>query len=118
MGVDTADSEHSDRTSAAWKNGRRSTRRPAWGMQGDLRCPHGYGGVHSSAVGDAEQKVKRVLTGASALAAAVSAHYNAEHDEFDRVTVLGVPLFLRDERGNPRVLGIPFRRWIRGPRRS
>lgn len=59
-----------------------------------------------------------MLTGASALAATITAHYNEEHDEFDRVAILGVPVFKRDEMGRPRVLGIPFGRWIRGPRKS
>lgn len=60
---------------------------------------------------------KKVLTGAAAIAALVKADYNEQHDEYDRVSIAGVPLFRRDERGNPRVLGIPFGRWIRGPRR-
>ena len=61
-------------------------------------------------------KAKTVLTGAAALAAAVQVHLDEEHNEVDRVAVLGVPLFKRDENGVPRVLGVRFPRWIRGKR--
>lgn len=61
-------------------------------------------------------KAQKVLTGAAALAAAVQVHVNEEHNEVDRVAVLGVPLFTRDDAGTPRVLGLKFPRWIRGRR--
>lgn len=67
---------------------------------------------------DAEDKARRVLTGAAAIASAVRATYNHEHDEFDEVTLLGVPVWRRDELGRPRLLGIPFGRWARGPRKA
>jgi hypothetical protein len=66
---------------------------------------------------DQTKKATTVLTGAAALAASIKVERSDEHDEVERVDVLGVPLFKRDERGNPRILGIPFRRWIRGPRK-
>lgn len=65
---------------------------------------------------NAEKTAKRVLTGAAAIAAAITVHVNDEHNEVDKVAVLGVPVFMRDERGNPLVLGMRFPRWIRGPR--
>lgn len=60
---------------------------------------------------------KTILTGAAAIAALVKAERNDELDEYERVSIAGVPVFRRDAKGNPRVLGIPFGRWIRGPRR-
>jgi hypothetical protein len=66
---------------------------------------------------DKTAKATKVLTGAAALAAAVKVELNDEHDEVERVDVLGVPLFKRDDQGRPRILGIPFARWIRGPRK-
>jgi hypothetical protein len=66
---------------------------------------------------DIEDKATKVLTGAAAVAAAVKVTLDEEHDEVAKVQVLGVPLFKRDDAGRPRVLGIPFPRWIRGPRR-
>jgi len=62
------------------------------------------------------QKTTKVLTGAAALAAAVKVELHPERDEVEKVTVLGVPLFKRDDDGRPRVLGIPFARWFRGRR--
>ncbi len=40
---------------------------------------------------------------------------NDVHDEIERVTFAGLPLFARDAKGNPRVLGIRFKR-RKGPR--
>lgn len=60
---------------------------------------------------------KKILTGAAAAAALINAHYDDEHGEYQKVTVAGLPVFKRDERGNPKVFGIPFPRWIRGPRK-
>lgn len=65
----------------------------------------------------AEDKARKVLTGAAALGAALSVDIDEEHAEVKRVAVLGVPVFKRDEAGRPRVLGVPFPRWIKGPRR-
>jgi hypothetical protein len=49
---------------------------------------------------------------------AVEVEINPNHAEIDRVSVLGLPVFMRDpEKGTPRVFGIPFPRWIRGPRK-
>jgi hypothetical protein len=63
-------------------------------------------------------KARKVVTGAAALAAAVRVEINEEHDEVERVALCGIPVFRRDEEtGRPRIFGIPFRRWIRGPRR-
>ena len=64
-----------------------------------------------------EQKARKVLTGAAALAAALKVEVDETHGEVARVTVLGVPLFFRDAAtGRPRILGVPFPRWIRGSR--
>ena len=64
------------------------------------------------------QKVRKVLLGASALAAAVRVEIDEAHPtEVDRVSVLGIPVFSREpEKGRPRVFGITFPRWMRGPR--
>jgi len=61
-------------------------------------------------------KAKKAAGAAAGLAAAVSIQVNDVHHEVDAVRVLGIPVFKRDEAGNPRVLGIPFRR-RKGPRR-
>jgi hypothetical protein len=69
-------------------------------------------------VSDAEQKTKRVIRGLAAAAMAVQVDIDAEHEEVERVTVLGLPVFFRDQgSGRPRVFGVPFPRWIRGPRK-
>jgi len=57
-----------------------------------------------------------VLTGIAAIAESVKVELNEDHEEVERVQVLGVPLFQRDDAGRPRVLGVRFPRWIRGPR--
>lgn len=69
-----------------------------------------------SDLGDIAKKGGKVLTGGAALAAAVSVSVDEEHGEVDKVAVCGVPLFKRDGDGNPKVFGIRFPRWIRGPR--
>jgi hypothetical protein len=66
---------------------------------------------------DKTKKATTVLTGAAALAATIKAEYNEQHGEYDKVTIAGIPVFKRDERGNPKLLGIPFGRWVRGPRK-
>jgi hypothetical protein len=64
-----------------------------------------------------EGKAKRVIKGAAAVAMAVHVEVDTEHEEVDKVAILGLPVFFREpSSGNPRVLGIPFPRWIRGPR--
>ena len=72
-------------------------------------------------MGDDDAKLKGVVKTAAKVAAAaalVSVSRNDVHNEVDRVTFAGIPLFSRDqETGAPRVLGIPFRRWARGKRR-
>jgi len=66
---------------------------------------------------DAKRKVTKVVKGAAALAALVSAEIDVEHGEVQEFEVVGVPLFWREPvTGRPRVLGIPFPRWIRGER--
>lgn len=55
-------------------------------------------------------KAKTGASAAVAAAALVNVTINDVHREVDRVTFAGIPLFSRDERGNPRVLGIRFRR--------
>ncbi len=65
---------------------------------------------------DAAKKGGAVLTGVAALERALSVDIDEKHDEVSKVAVCGVPLFRRDARGNPKILGIKFPRWIRGPR--
>ena len=55
-------------------------------------------------------KAKKGATTAAAAAALVNITINDVHNEVERVSFAGIPLFKRDERGNPRVLGIPFKR--------
>lgn len=69
-------------------------------------------------MGDAGEKVKRVVKGAGALAVMVTAHIDEEHGEVDRFELLGAPVFKRTPEGKPVVLGVTFPRWIRGPRRA
>jgi hypothetical protein len=62
-------------------------------------------------------KAKKMVTGAAALGMLVKVEVNEDFDEVDRVAFAGVPIFSRDEgSGRPRLFGIPFKRWIRGPR--
>jgi hypothetical protein len=67
---------------------------------------------------DLTKKATKVLTGAAAIAASVQVHVDEQHGEVDRVQVLGIPVFKRNDAGTPRVFGIPFPRWIRGARRG
>lgn len=68
---------------------------------------------------DAGRKVRKVLTGTAALAAAVKLEIDPEHGEIERVEILGAPIFRRTEEGGlPVVFGLRFPRWIRGPRRG
>ncbi len=60
--------------------------------------------------------LKKVAKGA-ALVAMVNVQRNDVHNEVDRVTFGGIPLFSRDENGRPSILGIPFKR-RKAPRRA
>jgi hypothetical protein len=62
------------------------------------------------------QNLKRAAKTASALAVLVSVQRNDVHHEVDRVTFAGLPLFERDEKGNPKLFGIFKMRRRRGPR--
>jgi hypothetical protein len=64
-----------------------------------------------------EEQRRKVLVGAAALARAIQVDVDA-HNEVSRVTVCGAPVFMRDDRGMPRVFGIRFPRWIRGARKD
>lgn len=55
-------------------------------------------------------KAKRAAGTVAAAGALVNITINDEYNEVDRLTFAGVPLFKRDEKGNPRILGIPFKR--------
>ncbi len=55
-------------------------------------------------------KRKKAAGVASAVAAVVSWQMNDVHHEVESVRLAGIPLFKRDAEGNPRVLGIKFRR--------
>ncbi len=55
-------------------------------------------------------KGKKLATGAAAIAPFVSIQVNDVHHEVDLVSFAGIPLFKRDAKGNPRVLGIKVRR--------
>lgn len=61
------------------------------------------------------EKLKKAATAASALAALVNVTKHAS-GEVERVTFAGLPLFSRDEAGNPRLLGLFKVRRRRGPR--
>jgi hypothetical protein len=65
-----------------------------------------------------EDQRRKVLVGAAALARAVQVDVDTHHNEVTRVSVCGAPIFTRDEYGAPRVLGIRFPRWLRGPRKD
>lgn len=63
-------------------------------------------------------KLGKAAATAAALAAVVSVQRNDVHNEVERVTLAGVPLFTRDEQGKPYLFGwIPLKR-RRGPRRG
>lgn len=55
-------------------------------------------------------RTKKAAGAVAAASALVNVTINDVHREVDLVTFAGIPLFKRDERGNPRVLGIPFKR--------
>jgi hypothetical protein len=59
----------------------------------------------------------RVAGAVGAVLAPLDVQRDEEHGEIKRVTYARVPLFWRDERGRPRVFGIPFPRWVRGERK-
>ncbi len=66
------------------------------------------------------KRAGKAISGGAALAAALNldVDIDEEHGEVSTFRVAGVPLFRRDDRGRPRVLGIRFPRWIRGPRKE
>ncbi len=55
-------------------------------------------------------KGKKAAGAAAAVGALVNVQVNDVHHEVDRVSFAGIPLFSRDDAGNPRVLGIRFKR--------
>lgn len=62
------------------------------------------------------EKLKKAAGAASAVAVLVNITKNDVHNEIDRVTFAGLPLFTRDRAGKPKLFGlIPLRR-RRGPR--
>lgn len=62
-----------------------------------------------------EDKVKKAAGAAAAVAVLVSVKRSLEHNEVESVSLAGIPLFSRDDKGNPRIFGIPLRR-RRAPR--
>lgn len=61
-------------------------------------------------MGKLVHKATQAAGAVAGVAALVNITVNDVHAEVDRVTFAGIPLFARDARGNPRILGIPFRR--------
>jgi diadenosine tetraphosphate (Ap4A) HIT family hydrolase len=61
------------------------------------------------------QKATKAAGAAAGVAALVNVQMNDVHHEIDKVSFAGIPLFKRDDKGNPSILGIRFRR-RRGPR--
>jgi hypothetical protein len=56
-------------------------------------------------------KAKKAAGAAAGVAVLVNVTRNDVHNEVDRVTLAGVPLFTRDEKGKPFLFGIiPLRR--------
>lgn len=60
-------------------------------------------------------KLKKAAGAASAVAVLVNVTKNDLYHEIDRVTFAGIPIFKRDQAGNPSLFGIRLRR-RRGPR--
>ena len=67
--------------------------------------------------GEKAGKAAGVASAISAVAARLRVVRDEESDEVFSVHLGPVPLFKRDEQGRPRVLGIRFPRWARGPRK-
>lgn len=63
------------------------------------------------------RQVGKIAATASTIAGAINVIRDDEHGEIESVTAGPVAVFWRDAKGNPRVLGIPFGRWFRGPRK-
>lgn len=55
-------------------------------------------------------KFKQAAGTIAGVAVLVNVTKNDVHHEVDRVTLAGVPLFTRDAKGNPSLLGIRLRR--------
>jgi hypothetical protein len=66
--------------------------------------------------GEKAGKAAGVASAVSAVAARLRVVRDEERNEVLSVHLGPIPLFTRDEQGRPRVFGIPFRRWARGPR--
>lgn len=60
-------------------------------------------------------KVKQAAGTAAGVAVLVTVQRNDVFNEIDVVRFAGIPLFKRDDKGNPSILGIRFRR-RRAPR--
>lgn len=68
-------------------------------------------------MGDATDRAKKIAGKVATAALLVSVERDDQHNEVASVSFAGIPLFKRDEAGRPKILGIPFRRWARGPRK-
>ena len=54
---------------------------------------------------------------AGTIFAPLTGKFNDDYNECDELKYGPLTLWRRDEKGNPRLLGIPFPRWFRGPRK-
>jgi hypothetical protein len=68
-------------------------------------------------VEDVAKKAVGVAVTASTVLGLVHVVRDDEHGEIQSFTLGPAALFWRDQKGRPRVLGIPFGRWFRGPRK-
>jgi hypothetical protein len=58
-----------------------------------------------------------IVAAVAAVLAPLDVKRDEQHGEVERVAYARVPLFWRDAKGRPRVIGIPFPRWARGDRK-
>lgn len=58
-----------------------------------------------------------IVAAVAAALAPLDVERDEQHGEINRVAYARVPLFWRDDKGRPRVIGIPFPRWVRGKRK-
>jgi hypothetical protein len=58
-----------------------------------------------------------IVAAVGAALAPLEVNRDDERNEVTRVAYARVPLFWRDSKGRPRVLGVPFPRWVRGARK-
>ncbi len=63
-----------------------------------------------------KENLKKVASAVGAAAVLVNITRNDVHNEVDAVTFAGLPLFTRDEKGNPKLFGIFKMKRRRGPR--